>query len=117
MALVLASRSEFFWKSEQFHFILATNVLFRDLDLNLAAPGEILMYLLAAYVACRETKLEGCSPKQHVLQTWPIHFFFDDTALPSLRLERRFRPVQAKGFGAAGHSRNITEWRLWRSMW
>ena len=54
MALVLASRSEYFWKSEQFHFILAINVLFRDPDLNLAAPGEILIYLLAAYVACRE---------------------------------------------------------------
>ena len=61
MALVLASRSEYFWKSEQFQFILAINVLFRDLDLNLAAPGEILIYLLAAYVACRETKLEGCA--------------------------------------------------------
>ena len=61
ITLVLASRSGYFWKSEQFHFILAINVLFRDLDLNLAAPGEILIYLLAAYVACRETKLEGCA--------------------------------------------------------
>ena len=43
MALVLASRSEYFWKSEQFHCILAINVLFRDLDLNVAAPGEILI--------------------------------------------------------------------------
>ena len=103
MALVLASRGEYFWKSEQFHFILAINVLFRDLDLNLAAPGEILIYLLAAYVACRETKLEGCAPKQHGLQTWPIHFVFGDTASPPRRLEQRFRPVQAKGFGAAGH--------------
>ena len=60
MALVLASRGEYFWKSEQFHFILAINVLFRDLDLNVAAPGEVLIYLLAAHVACRETKLEGC---------------------------------------------------------
>ena len=61
MALVLASRSEYFWKCEQFHFILAINVLFRDLDLNLAALGKILVYLLAAHVACRETKLEGCA--------------------------------------------------------
>ena len=61
MALVLASRSEYFRKPEQFHFILAIDVLFRDLDLNLAAPGEILIHLLAAYVACRETKLEGCA--------------------------------------------------------
>ena len=109
MALVLASRSKYFWKSEQFHFILAINVLFRDLDLNSAAPGEIPIYLLAAYVACRETKLEGCADSiktiaQHVLQTWPIHFCFDDTASPPLRFEHRFRPVQAKGFGAAGHS-------------
>ena len=58
MALVLASRSEYFWNSEQFHFILAINVLFRDLGLNVAALGKILIYLLAAYVACRETKLE-----------------------------------------------------------
>ena len=62
MALVLASRSEYFWKSEQIHFILSINVLFRDLDMNLAAPGEILIYLLAAYVACRETKLEASRP-------------------------------------------------------
>ena len=34
-------------------------------------------------------------------QTWSIHFFFDDTASPPLH---RFRPVQAKGFGDAGHS-------------
>ena len=57
-------RSKYFWKSEQFHFILAINVLFRDLDLNWAAPGEILIYeiliyLFAVYVAYRETKLEG----------------------------------------------------------
>ena len=63
MALALASRSEYFWKSEQFHFILSIDVLFRDLDLNLAAaPDEILIYLLAAYVACRETKLEASRP-------------------------------------------------------
>ena len=86
LSLVLASRSEYFWKSEQFHFILAINVLFRDLDLKLAAPGEILIYLLAAYVACRETKLEGCAD---TIKT--IHFFFDDTASPPLRLELQLR--------------------------
>ena len=61
MALVLASRSEYFLEIRAVPFILAINVLFQDLDLNLAAPGEILIYLLAAYVACRETKLEGCA--------------------------------------------------------
>ena len=113
MALVLASRSELFWKPDKFNFILAINVLFRDLDLNLAALGEMLIYLFAAHVACRETKLEGCADSIKTIahqsstcyrHAWPIHFFFDDTASPPLRLEHRFRPVLAKGFGAAGHS-------------
>ena len=105
MALVLASRSEYFWKPEQLHFILAINALIRDLDLNLAALGETLIYLLAAYVAgmCWQHQ-DHCSPKQHVLKTWPIQVFFDDTASPPLRLEHPFQPVLAKGFGAAGHS-------------
>ena len=39
-----------------------------------------------------------------MLQTWPIHFFFDDTASPPLRLEHQFRawrtPQQHHGMAA-----------------
>ena len=105
MALVLASRSEYFWKSEQFHFILAINVLFQDLDLHLAALGEILICLLAAYAACRETKLEGCADSIKTNTCYRHGQSISSlTASPPLRLEHRFRPVQATGFGAAGHS-------------
>ena len=93
MALVLASRSEYFWKSEQFLFILAINVLFRDLDLNLPAPGEILIYLLAAHVAGRETKLEGCadSIKTNTCYRHGQSVSSLTTQLRPLRLEHRFR--------------------------
>ena len=112
MALVLASRSEYFWKSEQFHFILAIKVLFRDLDLNLAAPGEILIYLLAAYVACRETKLEGCADSIKTNRCYRHG--------PSISsLTTQLRPHYALNLDSERGElpSNIMEWRLWCSMW
>ena len=61
MALVLASRSEYFGKAEQFHFILAIKRSFPRSRLEFGSSGRDSDLLAAARVACRETKLEGCA--------------------------------------------------------
>ena len=98
----------FFWKSEQVHFILATNGLFRDLGLNWA--GEILICLLAAYVACRETKLEGCADSIKTVTHRSNTCYRHGPSISSLTTQLRLHYAlnidsdPFKGFGAAGKS-------------
>ena len=61
-------------------------------------------------MACRETKLEGCADSIKTNTCYRHGQSISSlTASPPLRLEHRFRPVQAKGFGAAGHSACVAD--------
>ena len=60
MALLLSERTEYCWKTDQFHFLLALRVLFRDLP-DVSAASDLLTCMLAAYVACRDNKLQQCA--------------------------------------------------------
>ena len=92
--------------------VLAINVLFQDLDLNLAAPGEILVYLLAANVACRETKLEGCADSIKT-NTCYRH----GPSISSLTTQLRLRYALNIDSERGELPSNIAEWRLWCSCW
>ena len=61
MALVLPSPQRVFLEIRAIPFHSRNQRSFPRSRLNLAALGEILIYLLAAHAACRETKLEGCA--------------------------------------------------------
>ena len=124
---MLASRSEYFWKSEQFHFILAINVLFRDLDLNLAALGEILIcsqhtwlvgkpswrdVLIASRPSLTEATCQRHGPSISSLTTQlRLHYALNiDSDLFSQKVSALL------ALRAWQTPRNITEWRLWCSM-
>ena len=83
MALLLSSRKEYCWKADQFHFLLALRVLFRDL-MDASVAGELLTCMLAAYVACRENKLEQCAEIVKAIAKRTNQCYKDGPSLASL---------------------------------